>query len=223
MAKALKYLLVTNWAAIVFLPAAAAVVLLLCILSGVPGGADNLFSTYFASMPSLLIIVLFVFGCTLSSSTLHVALSFGCRRKDYFLALQGIVVIYAAVAWAIHLILCRLPALLPWTEQFQFMARMLNTRFWLYPLLALGMTFLGCLCGLVFTRSRRVAVLLYALSFGVMIGVTTSLAIAWMGETNGEISPAQSPFILAAAAITVGIVILAEVLLGRFIRRYCVK
>lgn len=223
MAKALNYLLVTNWAAIVFLPAAAGVILLLCILSGVPGGADNLFSTYFASMPMLLIIVLFVFGCSLSSSTLHVALSLGCRRRDYFLALQGIVVIYAAVAWAVHLILCRLPALLPWIASFQTMARMLNTRFWLYPLLALGMTFLGCLCGLVFTRSRRVAVLLYVLSFGVMIGVTTSLAIAWMGESNGEIPSAQSPFMIAAAAITVGIVILAEVLLWRFIRRYCVK
>ncbi len=223
MLKALKYLLVSYWAAIVFLPAAAAVVLLACILTGVPAGADNLFSTYFASLPMLLIIVLFVFGCGLSSSTLHVALSLGCRRKDYFLALQGIVVIYAAVAWAIHLILCRLPALLPWTASFQTMARMLNTTFWLYPLLALGMTFLGCLCGLVFTRSRRVAVLLYALSFGVMIGVTTSLAIAWMGESDGGTPSFQSPFVTAAAAITVGIVILAEVLLGRFIRRYCVK
>ncbi len=73
----------------------------------------ELFSMWYAILPMFFVIFAFVYGFTLVTLYRHIALSFHCRRKDFFLGCQAVFVAgalgSALLLWAFG----RLPVLLP--------------------------------------------------------------------------------------------------------------
>lgn len=92
MAKAFRYLLFTSWANLAAIPITALSITVLTAISGAPMKDVNFFSTYFVALPLICLLFLFIYGASLCSTSLHIALSLGCRRKDFFGALCGLVI-----------------------------------------------------------------------------------------------------------------------------------
>lgn len=181
MAKAFRYLLVTGWANLAAIPITALVITALTVLSGAPIRSGNIFSTYFVALPLICLLFLFIFGASLCSTSLHIALSLGCRRKDFFGALCGMLLVYTGVAWAVRSCVLAVPALFSWSleESMDFLFHFPGDGIWLYPLLGLCCVTLGCLCGLVLTRSRKLGAILF--TFAMMLVVAIMVAAALIG------------------------------------------
>lgn len=181
MVKAFRYLLVTGWANLAAIPITALIITVLTALSGAPIRSGNMFTTYFVALPLICLLLLFIYGASLCSTSLHIALSLGCRRKDYFVALCGILLVYTGVAWAVRNCVLAVPALFSWSleESMDFLFHFPGGGFWLYPLLGLCCVSLGCLCGLVLTRSRKLGAILF--TFAMMLVVALMVAAALIG------------------------------------------
>lgn len=182
MAKAFRYLLVTGWANLATIPITALVITALTALSGPPIKAVNFFSTYFVALPLICLLFLFIFGASLCSTSLHIALSLGCRRKDYFWALCGILLVYTGVTWAVRSCVLAVPALFSWSleEAMDFLFHFPGGGFWLYPLLGLCCVSMGCLCGLVTTRSRKLGAILFAFAMILVLAIMVAAALIGM-------------------------------------------
>ena len=181
MAKAFRYLLVTGWANLAAIPITALIITVLTALTGAPIRSENMFATYFVALPLICLLFLFIFGASLCSISLHIALSLGCRRKDYFGALCGILLVYTGVAWAVRTCVLAVPQLFSWPleESLDFLFHFPGDDPWLYPLLGLCCVTLGCLCGLVLTRSRKLGAILF--TFAMMLVVALMVAAALIG------------------------------------------
>lgn len=81
------------------LPAGFAVLVVVgCYATGCPVGQSNLFATYYGAFPLVTLFVLFLFAFSLCTSNLNLGLSFGARRRDFFWAVQGVLVVYTGSA-----------------------------------------------------------------------------------------------------------------------------
>ena len=116
MVKSFKYLLQFAWINLGAILGFAAIVIAGAYLTGVPQGANNLFRTYFGTFPLLTLIMLFLFSYALCTSNLNLALSFGARRRDFFFAIQGVLLLYAGVCWALQAVMSAIPDLFAWTS-----------------------------------------------------------------------------------------------------------
>ena len=181
MAKAFRYLLVTGWANLAAIPITALAITALTALFGAPIRSQNMFSTYFVALPLICLLFLFIFGASLCSTSLHIALSLGCRRKDFFGALCGILLVYTGVAWAVRNCVLAVPRLLSWSleESLDFLFHFPGDGVWLYPLLGLCCVTLGCLCGLVLTAALIGMFALY-------VPVLSTLS-RWLGVLCGAV------------------------------------
>lgn len=126
MVKSFRFLLrfaAVNLAAVLVF---AAVVIGGCYATGVPGGADNLFRTYFTLFPLMTLFILFFYGFALCTNSLNLALSLGARRRDFFWGMQGILVVYAGVCWPLQLLMAALPRAGNWAERTGFDVNMMG-------------------------------------------------------------------------------------------------
>lgn len=179
MAKAFRYLLVTGWANLAAIPITALVITMLTAISGAPMKTANFFSTYFVALPLICLLFLFIYGSSLCSTSLHIALSLGCRRKDFFGALCGMLLVYTGVAWAVRSCVLAVPALFSWSleESMDFLFHFPGGSVWLYPLLGLCCVSMGCLCGLVITRSRKLGAILFAFAMILVLAIMVAAGI----------------------------------------------
>ena len=221
MIRSLRFLLQFAWVHLATVLGFAGVVTAGALLTGVPAGKSNLFQSYFASLPLISIIMLFVFAASLCTTTLNLSLSLGGRRRDFFLALQGILVLYTGVCWALQVTVAAIPILFQWSdlERWSLLTALRGYSPWSYPLLCLAVICLGCVCGLVFLRSRVLGVLLSCAAgvlglFGIIFLLTTS--DVWGVARLGILSLVMT---VGALAVIGG----SEVFLWYNIRRCAVK
>lgn len=180
----------------------------------------NMFSSYFGLFPLMSIIILFILSFNLCTVDLQVAVSFGARRRDFFLGLQGALLIYSFVIWGLQAVMSRIPALLEWSDLDRWNMLMGNGMgIGTYLLMVMAVLSMGCLCGLVFTRSKvwGVVVLCAVVIVGI-IAVVVQMFTAFNRDTQiwGDL-----PWILTAVF---GLILLAaEAGIWKFIKGYCVR
>ena len=186
------------------------------------GGYDlnNMFATYFGMFPLMSLMILFMFSLALCTSNLDMAVSFGARRRDFFWAIQAIMLLYALVVWVLQAIMSRLPAILGWQglERWELLLGNGMNPF-TYLLMAMTVFAMGCVCGLVYVRSRLWGTIV--LLVFVVLGVSSVVVTLFTADHRHTGVWGDLPWLL-----TVGFVVVfaaCEAFLWRFVNRYCVR
>ena len=221
MLKSFRFLLQFAWVNLGGVLGFAAVVTAGAFLTGVPDGAQNIFETYFSTLPLVVLIILYVFAFALCTSSMNLALSLGARRRDFFLAVQGILLLYTMVCWLLQIAVSAIPVLFHWSrpERWSILTALRGPNLFSYPLLCLAVLLAGCVCGLIFTRSKSAGVIIvFAAAVLGVFGVTFLFVTS---DTWGEAHLGVLPVVLTAGAVAV--IGVSEGFLWRTISRYAVK
>lgn len=221
MVKSFKYLFQFAWVNLAATLAFAAVVIVGSCLTGVPQGANNIFRTYFGCFPLIILLMMFLFAFALCTSNLNLALSFGARRRDYFFSLQLVLLLYAGVSWVIQAAMSAIPDLFAWTsvDRWSFLMSLGGLTNWRYPLACLTTMALGCLCGLLYVRSRAwgTVVMVVTILGGI---VATMLLLLFADAQPGTPGSLVANFLTAGA---VAVIAACELLIYRTVNRYVVR
>lgn len=221
MVKSFKYLLQFAWINLGAILGFAAIVIAGAYLTGVPQGANNLFRTYFGTFPLLTLIMLFLFSYALCTSNLNLALSFGARRRDFFFAIQGVLLLYAGVCWALQAVMSAIPDLFAWTsvDRWSFLMSLGGLTNWQYPLACLAIMTLGCLCGLLYVRSRVWGGVV--MIFTMLGGVAATMVLLIFSDSQPGTPGALTATILTCGSV--GVIAVCELLIWRTVHRFVVR
>ena len=227
MGRSFRFLLNFAWTNLSAIFGFAAIVIAGCYLSGVPSNAENgnLFETYYAMFPTMILLILFLYAFALCTNNLNLGLSMGARRVDFFWALQGIMAFYSVVCWLLQLFMSAFPAIANWEVRDRWaLLDLFGGKVWVFPLVCLVLMVLGCLSGMVVVKNKILGALLVTLSILVMIGATVFMLLST--DTNFQELLVDSiwgdlpKIVLGVLAVSfVG----GEFLIWRTIQRYIVR
>ena len=98
---------------------AAGVSLLFAAVSLLLGfwGDISFFRSYYTALPLVVVVLLFVFAASFTTSGVSLALSMGARRHDLAAALVGIFLLGTIVCLALTVLTAMVPALAGWTDR----------------------------------------------------------------------------------------------------------
>ena len=222
MARCSRFLLQFAWTSLGVVLAFAAVITAGCIATGVPDGAAyNLFATYFAGLPLTVVLILFILSFNLCGAYLQLALSLGARRRDYFFAVQVVLLLYTGSSWLLQLAVAWVPAAFAWAnpERWSLLSALRGPFLFSYPLLCLAVLCLGCICGLIFVYSKALGVIMVFAA--AVLGLFGTVFLFITSGTWDDSSWGILPVVLTAGAVAV--VGVSEGFLWRTISRYAVK
>ena len=222
MKKCLQFFWPYLWPNVSTMVAFEAVVVLLAVVSGVPQGADSIFTTYFYAMPLLILLFLFMYSVSLSTACLHLAVSMGSTRRFYFWCMQFMLAVYTLVGWGLTLLMPLIPQLGSWVpnERLQILLLVTGRYGLLYPLLCLAILVVGGLAGLLMARSKALGIAVMFLAMLVGIAGVVVLALAGTGLFDLGFTPLFLPI---TAVVLLAVFLAGELLLWRAIRRYVVR
>ena len=223
MVKSFRFLLQFAWVNLGALLVFALVVTVGSMLTGVPGGTDNLFSTYFSVFPLMVLMILYIYAFALCTSNLNLALSFGATRRGFFWALQGICLLYILAGWLLQGILANLPSLLNWDFPERFpMLQMFGFSSWFFPLLSLLILCLGCLAGIIFIKSKAAGIVVITLSgvLGIAGMVALFVTSSAVRDFGAQLFGSLPLWLTAGAVVLVGV---SEGVLWHTIHKFTVK
>ncbi len=231
MGRSFRFLLNFAWTNLGAIFGFAAIVIAGCYVTGVPNNAENgnLFENYYAMFPTMILLCLFLYAFALCTNNLNLGLSMGARRNDFFWALQGIMVFYAVICWALQLFMSAFPALANWEVRDRWMLlNLFGGRVWLFPLVCMVLMVLGCLSGLVMVKSKIAGATLVTISIFVMIFVTVFMILSadtgimdYLMETEWGWLWTTLPRIMIAV-LSIGAVG-GEFLIWKVVQRYVVR
>lgn len=218
--KSFRFLLQFTWINLSAIPIFAVIVLAGAYATGVPDGADNLFRTYFGCFPLLTLIILFIYSFALCTISLNLALSFGAKRRDFFLSIQGILLLYTGMSWALQAVMSAIPDRFGWAsvDRWSILMSLGGLTNWRYPVICLAISCLGCLCGLIIVRSKVlgavivVATMLISISAAILLIIVSDADFGLWG---------QLPFFLTLGGTAV--VVVCEAVIWRAVSRYMVR
>ena len=231
MVKSFRFLLSFVWVNLGAIFGFAAIVIVGCYATGITDGSSdyNFFASYYAMLPTFILLCLFLYAFALCTNNLNLGLSMGARRKDFFWAIQEIILFYTVVCWALHWVLSVLPSAAGWADQRSLpLLRLYSGKVWFFPLLCVVLLVLGCLGGLLMARHRMLATLVIIFACLAMTGVTVFMLLstnagimAYLTETGwGWLFTTLSKILIAVLAIAV---VGGEFLMWRAIQRYTVR
>lgn len=230
MVKSFRFLLNFAWINLGCIISFAVIVIVGCYATGVPSGlkTSNLFETYYAMFPIMILLCLFLYAFALCTSNLDLGLSMGARRGDFFWALQGIMLFYTAVCWVLQLSMSVFPMVANWSfwERWDLLSAY-NEKPLTFPLLCLVLLVLGCLSGMVVMKNKILGAILVTVSVLIMMAaaifmlLSSELDLPYLLSGTRWAWLAELPRIMAAvlAAAFVG----GELLIWRIIQRYTVR
>ena len=130
-----RFLFHSVWTSLGAVLAFAAVVTAGAFATGVPDGAQNLFTTYFAGLPLTSLLILFILAFNLCTANLNLALSLGARRRDYFIALQGALLAYTGACWLLQIAVSLIPTAFAWAnpQRWTILTALRGPHLWSYP------------------------------------------------------------------------------------------
>ena len=181
MVKSFRFLLSYSWVNLGAVFGFAAIVIVGCYVTGVPGNPNvgNLFETYYAMFPTMILLCLFLYAFAMCTNNLNLGLSMGARRRDFFWAIQGNMAFYAVVCWGLQLFMSAFPALANWEIRDKWaLLDLFDGRVWAFPLVCMVLMVLGCLSGLVLVKSKILGGVLVTISIFVMIFVTIFMILS---------------------------------------------
>lgn len=231
MGRSFRFLLNFAWYNLAAIFGFAAIVIAGCYVTGVPSNAGNgnLFETYYAMFPTMILLILFLYAFALCTNNLNLGLSMGARRTDFFWALQGIMAFYAVICWALQLFMSAFPAIANWEVRDRWaLLDLFGGKVWVFPLVCFVLMVLGCLSGLVVVKNKVLGFILVTVSVIIMVVVTIFMLLftdAMMTEPFQEaglgwvftVLPKVIVAVLAVSAVG------GELLIWRTIRRYIVR
>ncbi len=231
MGRSFRFLLNFAWTNLGAIFGFAAIVIVGCYVTGVPGDPNvgNLFETYYAMFPTMILLCLFLYAFALCTNNLNLGLSMGARRNDFFWALQGIMVFYAVICWALQLFMSAFPALANWEIRDKWaLLDLFDGRVWAFPLVCMVLMVLGCLSGLVMVKSKIAGATLVTISIFVMIFVTVFMILSadtgimdYLMETEWGWLWTTLPRIMIAV-LSIG-ALGGEFLIWKVVQRYVVR
>ena len=231
MGRSFRFLLNFAWTNLGAIFGFAAIVIAGCYVTGVPGSPSvgNLFETYYAMFPTMILLCLFLFAFAICTSSLNLGLSMGARRKDFFWAIQGNMAFYAVVCWGLQLFMSAFPALAGWELRAKWaLLDLFDGRVWVFPLVCMVLMVLGCLSGLVMVKSKIAGATLVTISIFVMIFVTVFMILSadtgimnYLVETEWGWLWTTLPRIMIAV-LSIGAVG-GEFLIWKVVQRYVVR
>lgn len=148
-----------------------------CLVTGVPSGSSNLFATYYTMFPFMYLLIVFFTSFAWCTSNLNLALSCGCRRRDFFCATQILVLAYILFGWLLNQLFCFLPILGSWNIPKLKVLFLLDIPLPLYALLTAALVLVGCALGPLYLRSRWIGALIMMLTTFIGIGSVTGLML----------------------------------------------
>ena len=216
-----RFLFHSVWTSLGAVLAFAAVVTAGAFATGVPDGAQNLFTTYFAGLPLTALLILFILAFNLCTGNLNLALSLGARRRDYFIALQGALLAYTGACWLLQIAVSLIPTAFAWAnpQRWTILTALRGPHLWSYPLLCLAALALGCACGMLFARSRVLGAIILTVS--ICLGILGTGFLYITSGTWGEANLGVLPMLLTVGAV--GVVGASEGFMWRAISRCTVK
>ena len=231
MGRSFRFLLNFAWTNLGAIFGFAAIVIAGCYVTGVPNNAENgnLFENYYAMFPTMILLCLFLYAFALCTNNLNLGLSMGARRNDFFWALQGIMVFYAVICWALQLFMSAFPALAGWEIRDKWaLLDLFGGRVWVFPLVCLVLMVLGCLSGMVVVKHKVLGVILVTLSVFIMMGATCFMILLtetkimdFLLDTEWGWLWTTLPKVMAAMLIVCAVG--GELLIWRTIQRYVVR
>lgn len=226
MLKSLRFLLQFAWINMAALCAFAVLVTAGCYATGVPDGAENLFSTYFRGFFPMSLIILFLFAFALCTSNLNLALSMGARRRNFFLGVQGMLLLYAVEACLLQGLLSLLCQADNWAEPTRWMGldnlgwRELGIAFVVNLLVGI----LGCLSGLLLAKSKLLGGIVMVLSlFAVLAGTLFVQMSAFLGKSRPLLGGIWGDLPVITLAIFLVLLAGGDAAIWRTIRGYIVR
>ncbi len=231
MVKSFRFLLSYSWVNLGAVFGFAAIVIVGCYITGVPGNPNvgNLFETYYSMFPTMILLCLFLYAFSLCTNNLNLGLSMGARRRDFFWAIQGNMAFYAVICWGLQLFMSAFPALANWEVRERWeLLNLFGGRVWVFPLVCMALMVLGCLSGLVMVKSKIAGTILVTVSIFVMIFATVFMMLSadtgvmsYLVETEWGWRWTTLPRIMIAvlAAGAVG----GEFLIWKVVQRYVVR
>lgn len=231
MVKSFRFLLrfaLINLAAIF---GCAAILVVSCYAAGIPYDASRhtIFESYYSMSPFVILLFLFLYAFSLCTISLNLGLSFGARRREFFWAVQGILLLYTALCWPLQRFLTALPAAAGWVDRDQWSLLLLyNGRVWTFPLLCVMIQVLGCLLGLLMERHRMLAAFLLVLAcLGFSVGTAfmfiftdSRMVVVLTGDGWGWLFTTLPKILTAVLAV---IAVGGDLLIWRVIQTYTVR
>lgn len=231
MGRSFRFLLNFAWYNLAAIFGFAAIVIAGCYLSGVPSNAENgnLFETYYAMFPTMILLILFLYAFALCTNNLNLGLSMGARRADFFWALQGIMAFYSVVCWLLQLFMSAFPAIANWEVRDRWaLLDLFGGKVWVFPLVCLVLMVLGCLSGLVVVKNKVLGFLLVTVSVIIMVVVTIFMILSTDTDIMANLLETELAWLYTVLP-KVMIAVLAvgaaggELLIWRTIQRYVVR
>lgn len=217
MARCFRFLSRFSLINLAIFAAVAAVIMAGALVTGVPDGATNLFSSYFDGFPALALFILFMLGFSMTS-VLTLALNFGATRNALFAATQGVLAVYAVGGWTISALFSSVPVWLGWRREGAATVLLLNASP-AFLAAAAAAAVLGLLSGVMMARNRLLGGMVLVLAMLLMM-----VGIFWLVITGGSFSggmwgdlPWLLPLALGLAAVA------ADVFLYRYLKGYVVR
>lgn len=226
MVKSLRFLFQFAWINLAALCGFAVLVTAGCYATGVPDGAENLFSTYFRSFFLMSLIVVFLFGFALCTNNLNLALAMGARRRDFFWAVQGTLLLYAGEACLLQGLLAFLSQADHWAEPTLWAG--LDSLGWRELGIALVVNLLvgvlGCLSGLLLAKSKLLGGIVMVLSlFAVLVGTMLVQLSALLGKSWPLLGGIWGDLPVITLAIFLMLLAGGDAAIWRTIRGYTVR
>ncbi len=231
MVKSFRFLLQFTWGNLGAVFGFAAIVIVGCYATGVPESlrTSNLFETYYAMFPTMILLMLFLYAFAMCTNNLNLGLSMGARRIDFFWAIQGTMVFYAAVCWGLQLFMSSLPALAGWMARDKWMLLdLFGGRVWAFPLACIVLMILGCLSGLVMVKNKILGSILVTVSIFVMVVVTVFMILSVETKVLVYLLDSKWAWLWTTLPKVMIVVLVAgaaggEFLIWRVIQRYVVR
>lgn len=231
MIKSFRFLLQYAWVNLGAIIGFAVIVVAGCYATGVPDDArvGNLFVTYYAMFPTMILLCLFLYAFALCTNNLNLGLSMGARRGDFFWALQCIMVFYTVTCWVLQWLVSVFPTVANWEvrERFSLLSTYSGSP-WTYPLLCMALLVLGCLSGLLMVKNKVLGTIVVILSVFIMMGATVFLLLS--SETGMIDFLPRTPWqrlLNALPKVLAGTLAVSfaggELLIWRTIQRYVVR
>lgn len=229
MIKSFRFLLTFAWVNLGAVIAFAAIVAGGYWLTGVSGtpGMRNLFLSYYAMFPLLMLLCLFLYAFALCTSNLNMGLAMGARRGDFFWALQGIMVFYTLVCWVLQWLMWVLPGAANWAEPERFLLLSFQGRPWTFPLLSMAALVLGCMGGLLMIKSKLLGTVVITLSMLLLLGSTIVLLLSAQTDLFDFLNAPKWAWLTLLPRIMAGVLAVSfaggEALIWRTVQRYTVR
>lgn len=229
MVKSFRFLLGFAWVNLGAVIGFEAIVIGGCYLTGVPGSSQvqNLFVSYYAMFPTLILLCLFLYAFALCTSNLNMGLSMGARRGDFFWALQGIMVFYTLVCWVLQWLMAVLPEVANWAVPERFGVMSFRDRPWIFLLLSMAALVLGCLGGLLMVKNKILGTIVIVISMLILLGSTMFLLLASETGIFDFMDGPRWAWLDLLPRITTGVLAVSfaggELLIWHTIQRYVVR